>query len=244
MSRRRGVRRGLAGLLGLLLPVAAAVAPAAAEVRRVEAVGVVPVPDPAPSRATLRDRALRAGIQEAVLRVAREQIEAQGTETELEPRAMAALLGGQLVDYTVRFRILEDRGERDALLLAATPASREYVLVTEVHVEVERVREKLVEVELVAPQAAPAGPRRRVAVVIQPLPSYAALRWVQEALGAVPYELSRTGAVLVVETHESGPELLARLRRGSPPGVRVVSRSADEARLALAVEGVPSAPRD
>ena len=93
-----------------------AVPAAALDVRRVEVVGAVPAGPDAPSGQPLRQAALQAALVEAVDRVARGLLAEGGSAPDPE-MDLSATLGDEPAAYTVRYRILEDRGERRALLV-------------------------------------------------------------------------------------------------------------------------------
>ena len=56
---------------------------------------------------------------------------------------LGQLLGGKPREFTVGYKVLEDRGERRALLLADPEISTEYVLLVEVFVDVTRIESAL-----------------------------------------------------------------------------------------------------
>ena len=218
---------GLAALLALAL--AAAAAPGFAEVRRLEVVGVAPAGADAKRKASVRDQALGSAIEEGVERVARELL-----EEPLPPEDLAAALGDPGA-YAVSYRILEDRGERRALLLRPEVAT-EYVLLVEVHVDATRIERALAR----AGRLGVRGPGRRFRVLLEDPASYAVYERVRQGLvaagarRAVPLEF-RPGEVLLVVDAPAGPErLLERLvrasRRGGSP-IRVVEVDGSLVRL-------------
>jgi hypothetical protein len=114
-------------------------ASASAELRRVETVGSVSLPA-GPGEPPPRESALRDGLAEAVRSIARDLLrDSPGSD----PSAVGHALGPLPGTYVVRHRLVEDRGERAALLAADPGASREYVVVVEAEVDVDRVRERL-----------------------------------------------------------------------------------------------------
>ncbi len=204
----RRLRRGLAAPgLALLLALGAG-----AELRRVEAVGVVPVGSGAPTRP--REQALARALAEAVRRVALEELggaeglvpegglapagrppgdpglapgSADGGGSELLAR-VDATLGDRPLDYATRYRVVEDRGLRAAIFSQDPEIEREYVVVAEVYVDSDRVRSRLVDGGLLAPTPSGESPLQRVTVVIEELQSYRDLQTLRaillEGLGA------------------------------------------------------------
>jgi hypothetical protein len=234
----------LAALAAALLGLVAV--PAGAEIRSVEAVGAAPLYADRPATQAPRDVALQRGLAEAVRQVALDEL------TEFDPvggdEALAAALGDEPLDYVTRFRILEDRGERPALFTEDAEATREYVVMAEVHVDVERVRNRLVRAGLVGPPSGE-GERRRVRLVLEDLGDYAALQAVRALLldlgarSALPLELERGRAVLEVEARRSPRELLLDLQRAAPPELLLFPLGSDDdsARLRARLRDAPAA---
>lgn len=193
---RRARALAVAVCAGLVL---AAFAPAHAELRRVEAVGAVPVGEGAGS--SLRQAALQAALGDAALQTARALVE--GEAGKPPPEDLATVLGAKPEDYAVSYRVVEDRGEQPALLTGQDPSAREYVLLVEVQVDVGRLRDRLRERgRLAGAPAVPAGPTRLRLEVLD-LPSaraYTAIRDALEAAGGtvVPVELEPRRALLDV----------------------------------------------
>jgi hypothetical protein len=193
-------------------------APAAAELRRVEAEGLAPAVASETGSGALREAALRAGVSTAVDQVALALLdEAARRPARFGPEELAAVLGDSPSDYAARFKILSDEGLRPAA--GERPAT--YAVRVEVMVEAERVRARLVEAGLLAPETARAPETRQLQVVLEPLASHSALAHARRVLGerggakrAVPVELSAGRAVLAVDTPLS-PEALADAVAGS-----------------------------
>jgi hypothetical protein len=235
------------GAAGLLLLTLALVEIGRAEVRPVEAVGVAPLDADAPSRVPPRDVALRRALQDAVLRVALDEL------PDLDPSSgqeeLAVALGDEPSEFATRYRIREDRGERPALFTEDPEVESEYVLVVEVHVDVERVRKRLAEAGLLL---MPSGDSRRyrVRVVIEQIESYAAymaVRTLLEELGlrsVLPLEMERGRAVLEVDGDRSPEELMRGLLRAAPSNLRLEPLGVDAAslRLRASFRGAPAAP--
>jgi hypothetical protein len=217
----------------------------------VEAVGAVPVVSgkmPGPPR----DLAIQAGLREAVTRVAEELlIDAEPVDEEGagsgDPRdVLDDVLEGDVVRYTNRFRILEDRGERPALFADRPGAASEYVVVVEVQVDVDRVRGRLVEAGLLE------GARGTEQVVVlidleglRAWPAYVRVRdTLRDKVGVesvVPLGFERGRARLEVASALSGPELLDRLLRATPPDLSLQPLEAQGGVLRLQVAWTPPA---
>jgi hypothetical protein len=204
------VRRA-AALAGALLALALA-PPAAAEVRRYEVVGALPI-DPAAPLAAPRQAALRAALEEAAQRAARDLVrEASGQEPEgpLD-------LGTGAADFAVSYRMVEDRGEREALLAGGPAGGREYVVVAEVQVDVDRVRERLRASGRLAGGAGAAAAAAAFRLEVLEIPSPAVWSAFRSALAragaerALPVELQPGRALFDVEAPLGAERLLARL---------------------------------
>lgn len=239
----RGRRAALGGA-ALLLAIALGGA-GKAEVRRVEAVGVVPLYADTPSRVPPRDAALERALQEAVVHVALDEL------PDFDPEAghdeLAAALGDDPSAFTSRYRIREDRGERPALFTDDPEVESEYVLVAEVHVDVERVRQRLAQAGLLVPSGD--SRRYRVRVVIEGVESYAAYMAVrtlleeQDVRSVLPLEMERGRAVLEVDGERPPDELMSGLLSAAPSNLRLVPLGVDDESLTLRASflGVPAA---
>jgi hypothetical protein len=235
---------GAAGLLLLALTLGDS---GRAEVRPVEAVGVVPLGADAPSRVPPRDAALRRALREAVHRVALEELPDFDPETGEE--ALAAALSGDPSEFATRYRIREDRGERPALFTDDPEVETEYVVVVEVHVDVERVRERLAAAGLLLMPSGD-GRRYRVRIVIEHAGSHAAymaVRTLLQELGlrsVLPVEMERGRAVLEVDGNRSPDQLMNGLMQATPSNLRLEPLSIDATTLTLRVRflGAAAAP--
>ncbi len=242
----RGRRAAVLSAVGLLLALALGDS-GRAEVRPVEAVGAVPLDANAPSRVAPRDAALQRALQDAVRRVALDELPDFDPETGEE--ALAVALGKDPSEFATRYRIREDRGERPALFTDDPGVESEYVVLVEVHVDVDRVRERLMEAGLLL---MPSGDSRRyrVRVVIEELEGYAAYRAVRtllEELGlrsVLPLEMERGRAVLEVDGDRSPNELMSSLLQAAPSNLRLEPLGIDATTLTLRVRflGAPAAP--
>lgn len=217
--------------------VVAVLAPAVgAEVRTVEAVGAAPLDPNDPPRRPPRDLAVQRALAEAVHRVALDEL------PEFDPvsgdEQLQRALGREPLDYANRFRILEDRGERPALFTELPDVETEYVVVVEVQVDAERVRQRLREAGLLMAPAAGAW-RRPVRVVVEDVGSWASYRAVRTLLeevgahSALPIEMERGRAVLDVDGDRTPGELMAALMRAAPPDLRLVPLGIDDGTVRL-----------
>jgi hypothetical protein len=199
----------------------------AADLRRIESVGVFPLGSgPAGGRAP-RDGAVRAAVARAVEGVA-EGLMPEGWHESVPaspPKAepadlkatLAPALGSDPFEYATRFRILEDRGPRDALLSRDPDVDTEYVAVVEVFVDVGRVRDRLHTAGWIV---VPAGQEAtQVLLVVTGLGSFGAYEALRRTLleelevrSALPVELSRGRAVLAVDGPYGAEALEAALR--------------------------------
>jgi hypothetical protein len=192
---------GLAAVITLGLGVAGE---SLAEIRRVEAVGVVPLKPRQQGSVDALDQAVHEALREAVSQVARDFL------MEAEPREgeevdLQEVLGERMVPYTARFRILDDQGERPAMFAEDPTVTTEYVVEVEVFVDADRVQQRLVDAGLVAPDPG-VGLVSRIELEIRGLSGYGAYEAVRtlltEQLGAhqaLPRSFERGIAVLDVE---------------------------------------------
>lgn len=234
-------RRGGAVLAVLCLAVGTALA--ADAVRRVEAVGAVGL-DPETGWTTPpRDAALRRALAQAVSRVAEAQL--PDLDPESAEEALRPALGNDPFVYATRFRILEDRGERPALLVQEPGVEREYVVVVEAYVDADRVRESLARAGLLD---APSGDlRSRFQVTVLGLDSYAAYAAVREVLvgsagadSATPVEISPGRAVFEVVASRKPSALLDALLAQNDPTLAFVPVDEDDRALVVRVEHRPA----
>jgi len=267
---RRVQALAAAALVGLGL---AAASPARAELRRVEAVGAVPIREgAAPS---LRQAALHAALAEAALQAARSLFETEAGKPP--PEDLGAALGATPEDYAVSYRLVEDRGEQPALLTGQGPNDREYVVLVEVQVDVGRLRDRLRERGRLAgaPPLSEAPTRFRLEVLDLPSArAYTAIRGALDAAGGtvVPLELEPRRALLQVsglpaaqaverlrvaqlppdlwieplEPEAPGAPARVRVRLGTPPGppVELEAPSGEGAPTPAPGEALESAPAD
>ena len=250
---RSAGRVGPGAWLALGLATCLAGAPGArAEVLRMESVGAAPVLAEETSQVSKRRAALRQAVHGAVLRVAEGLLAPEAYEIELEspvgpepgrsPQALEAAapnfrellevrldaaLGDQPFDYAVRYQILEDRGERPALYVDDPEVVAEYVMVAEVYVDSERVRQRLAQAG-VPLMPSGEGDLTTIRVVLLDLESFRAFSAVRDTLSSdrrvqsvVPVEMERGRATLEVVVSRSVDQLLETLRQHIPEDVEV-----------------------
>jgi hypothetical protein len=238
--------------LALLAAVLAAGAASAADLRRLESVGVAPVLPGKPS-ASPRTAAVRAAVARAVEAVALaldpavpplKEDKPPKDPTAILPK-LARALGEDPLEYANRYRILEDRGLRPAIFQRESGAEKEYVAVVEVQVDADRVAERLRAAGwLAAPGAAAGAATQRL--VLEGVQDYRALDSVRkllvEKLGArkaLPVELSRGRAVLAVEGGPPASALAASLQKAAPPELHVTPVESDPEGVTVQVEWTP-----
>ncbi|MCZ6784151.1 MAG: hypothetical protein O7G30_12665 [Proteobacteria bacterium] len=218
-----------------------------AEVRRMEAVGAVPVDPEARRGSAPRDAAIEEALRESVSRVASELlIDSDGLEDS--DLSLEEILGSDMIPYTHRFRILEDRGPRRALFADQPGVTTEYVVVVEVHVDVERVKARLTETGLLHAEGA-RRTQRRVRVEVEGLSDYGAYEALRRSLievagaqSVVPVEFERGRAVLMVESEDRAPDLFDRLQAHTPANLQVFLVRARSDALQLRLEWTPPEP--
>ena len=222
------------------------------EIRRVEAVGVVPLTPGRRAPVYVQEEAVQAALREAVSAVARDFL------MEAEPAAaeeidLPEVLGQQMVPYTARFRILDDQGERPALFAEDPRVTSEYVVEVEVFVDADRVQQRLVEAGLVELDPA-LGFASVIELEVRSLSGYGAYEAVRtlltEGLGArqaLPRSFERGSAVLAVELegYDADASFLAeQLLELSTPELMVRPLELDHGRLVVHVDWSPEAGED
>lgn len=239
--------------LTLAVLLCAAAPAGAADLRRVESIGVVPIGGGAPEKATPRAAAVRAAVARAVEAVAQGlgpvvpplagSREAAKKPTAIGPE-FARALGEDPLDYATRYRILEDRGVRPAPRQEGG-ADKEYVVVVEVQVDAARVAERLRAAGWLR-GAGDGEARATLRLVLEGVSDYRALesirRLLLERLGAqraLPVEFSQGRAVLAVEGGPPADTLVTALQAAAPPELRLVPVEVDAQSVALLVEWTP-----
>jgi hypothetical protein len=253
-----GLAMGVATVLAIGI-VAGAADTACAEIVELEVVGAIPLDAESRRRGIPKDRAIDEALWQGVSRVAADLIAenpaqppepepgpdgvegvdgVDGLEGDVEPEAtedpIREALGTDMVPYTRSFRIVEDQGERPVLFTDHPDAATEYVVVMAVHVDVDKLRERLSAAGLLA--------NDRIEVLtgilleIRGLTQYRGYdELVQliesEAVGAasvMPLQLERGRALLQVEGEWSARELLDRLLAAASPQLTIIPVAIDE----------------
>jgi len=160
------------------------------------------------------------------------------------------VLGEDPFEYATRFRILEDRGVRPALLSGDPEAESEYVVMVEVYVDTGRVLDRLHGTGLLL---APAGGenRFRIEFVVEGIESFAGYEALRRTLlagpgvhSALPTEFRRDRVVLLVVADREASAVLDELLTTAPPGLRVIPLESQDDRITLLVDWSEPAPAD
>lgn len=155
-----------------------------------------------------------------------------------------AILGKKMVPYTLRFRVMEDRGQRPALFSDDPNVSQEYMVIVEVQVDVDRIRAKLVSAGLLlASENLPGSNEVRLEIEGLTLyPAYLAMRELLEGplgvTGVFPVEMGRDRIILDVETRSSAVEFLEQMLLLAPRAIQIVPVGADGNRVQVVVNWV------
>lgn len=270
MTRRASALLILGCLLYATL--AAPAAAVGEEVRRMEAVGAFPIDPARPSTGAPRDAAVRAAVRDAVLRIARallpadfrppgpmgqakkdaakggEPVGALEEPPEAAPDDLALgawldeALGEDPFEFANRYRVLEDRGVRPALLSGASNVEKEYVVVVEVFVDVGRVLERL---RAGGAIFAPSGETAHfrvwlVAEGIESFPAFDALRRTLLATpgvrAALPTELRRGRAEFAIDAEREASAVLDDLLTVAPSALQIIPLESQDDRLTVLVD--------
>jgi hypothetical protein len=240
------VRKRSAPILAGLLALAVAAPPAlAADVRRIEAVGVVPLR--AGKQGSALDEAIQAALVEAVSRVAQSFVD-EAEPSEQGEVDLKEILGKRMVPYTSRFRILDDQGERPAMFAEDSGVRSEYVVVVEVHVDADRVQERLIEAGVLQ-RADEAGKTSRIALEARGVWQYGAYEALRQlivqhagARTAIPRGFKRGVVLLDVELAEASADatdLAESLVEQQSDELRIRPVEVDARRLVVRVEWTP-----
>lgn len=238
----RWVLRGMAGiLLVLALPVWSL-----SGTWRVEVVGVAPAGGDPGQAMEERQRALDDALARAALRAAARLLETAPEALEAEG-GLGALVDGHPASYAVRFQVLEDRGERRALLSADPGVAHERVLRVAVDVDTERLATDLRAAGRLEP--APAGAASEVVrVELVDLRSWWAFDRLRDALAGsgelrvVPQGFAAGEALLEVRGARGAGEVLALLETNLPEGIRLRVRAARGHSLRIEVIEIRESP--
>lgn len=237
MRRRFPVQADLALALafGLLLGLASDPATGATASDPVEVVGAVAVREGEPSAEPPRQAALREALGEAARAAAFEML--AEARVPADPESVSGALGDDPFAYVLRFRLLEDYGERPARTVDEREAEREYAVRLEVHVDRDRVRERLASAGLLPVDPGPTA-LRTIRVVVEGLTEYPAYRAIRDGLAGQaasvrPVEFVPGQATLEVEAERSPEELLSGLFETLPEEVRVAPIEVDRNELRI-----------
>lgn len=208
----------------LLLALAWALPAGAVPPSRIVVEGVAPAGEEAAAGVPVRSTALHAALRAAIVQAAYDLILADGGDPgELD---VLALLGGKATDYTQRYRVLADHGERRSAQPAPAGA-REYVLEVAVHVDVDRVAMGLHSAGWL--QSLPGELPTQMHQVIVETRDWGAyeafltlLREQGGARSAVPERFEAGRVILKVEAPGRSSELLDRLLAARPDDLQLV----------------------
>ncbi len=234
---------------------------AMAESRSVEAVGIYGIKESQRSRVIPKDQAIARARWEAVSRVALELMgeqevgfvdepaDGQGTSGDETQNAMIeAALGKDTLPYMRSYRILEDQGERPVLFEDAPGIKREYVVVVEVIVDVDRVSSALESAGLVA-RSSSGGGGESLTLELVGLTRFegvervmAALRGPVGARRVMALEFSPRRQLIAVSGPFDAQGLAQRLRRVSDPQLDLTPRASEIDFDRLTVEARYSPP--
>lgn len=171
-----------------------------------------------------------------------EELAALEAAREEELAELDRVLGKKMVPYTTRFRVIEDRGRRPALFSEDPEVTEEYVVIVEVQIDVERVRNRLVEAGMLDARAG-ASLANEVLLEVEGLSRYAAYRDFRRLLveelevqSVVPVEMEAGRTVFDVSTEVTAVEFLEALLTAAPPHMAIDPRHASGGRLRVAVE--------
>ncbi|MEZ4330481.1 MAG: hypothetical protein R3F35_01915 [Myxococcota bacterium] len=232
--RAKRLARLLALVSAILLGLAQSAPVYAGEPQRVQVVGNHPIRESERARVNPRDEAIAGALWEGVSRVAMTLLEDEGDAESLASDSddgdatappdrttrFRELFGSNILPYTRGFRIVEDRGERPVLFTEDPGVRSEYLVVVEVAVDVDRVRDALARTGLLAPRDGARTDGRTVELELVGIRRYPGLQRVLETLrqrlGVVrveTLELSPARQLLRLEGPLGPDELAARLER-------------------------------
>ncbi len=224
---------------------------ATAEDRSVQVVGVQPLDASASRAGGPRQGAVNQALYEAVSRVALDLVAeygpplpAEGGAAEPDSTAggeasgdgeedneVKSALGRDMTPFARSFRIVEDQGSRPVLFPGESEATREYVVVVDVTVDVNRVRTRLAERGLIAVEeaAAPGGGLEIDALGLRHWSGFAAFVALLEspAVGAsevkpLEFEVGRARVFAAVQGDEE--DVLARILAAAPSDLAISAR--------------------
>lgn len=241
---RRKLRLGALAGVGLLLAMGPVPIAWADEPQRVEVVGSHPIRESERAKINPRDQAIEQALWEGVSRVALTLLEDEGAEeaptsdppeeggwaagdeaassaeTTDHTARFRKVFGTRILPYTRSYRIVEDRGERPVLFSDDPGVRSEYLVVVDVAVDVDRVRDELARAGLLAATSGLPIERRTVTLELVGIRRYPGLQRVVETLrqqlGAArieTLEFSPARQLLRLESPLEPEELAARLER-------------------------------
>jgi hypothetical protein len=226
------VRHRLAAVL--LAAVVLAAAPAGAEVRRFEVEGTVPI-DPSKPVAAPRQAALRAALVEAVS-LAAQILVAETTGEQPAPGEPPPVVEGEPSEYAVSYRVLEDRGRQDG----------RYVVLAEVQIDLDRIRERLSGAGKLGSEPAHAAPAGPFHLEILDIPSPAVWTAVRASLvragarSVVPVELEAGRALVLVDAPIPADRVVERaLPTELPEGLGLESLATEGDHRRVRVRPIP-----
>jgi len=232
---------------GLVLALAVGLAAGAAtDLESVAIEGAAPAAKGVGGAGALRQAALEAGVRDAVLKVADEVARESGPAPD--PAALRTALGNDVLGYAVRFRLVEDRGERPAQKLQQPGVEREYAVQVDVEVDRGRIRSRLAGAGLAKAVAKPAAaPPSTLEVTFEGVDRYATWETLRRALAGRgnpvrPVEFARGRVVAAIDTDEAPAALADRLRQAVGDQLGISLRSAEGRELRIEVLSSPGAP--
>ena len=221
---------------------------ASAEDRRLKVVGVQPLDARASRAGGPRQGAINQALYEGVSRVAQDLVVEYGPPVEGESSSsppsdatrsggddapsLKAALGKDMTPFARSFRIVEDQGSRPVLFPGESEATREYVVVVDVTVDVDRVRERLAARGLIAiEEEVDAGSGLQIeALGLRHWSGFEAFVALLESpsVGATevrPLEFEAGRALLFAAVNGDPEDVLARILAAAPRDLRISSRS-------------------
>lgn len=233
-------------LVGAASLVAGAASAEDARVLRV--VGVQPLDASAARAGGPRQGAVDEALYEAVSRVALELVDEYGAPTsgdadagdgtgedvgipvpvEREEGWLKSALGSDMTPYARSFRIVEDQGSRPVLFPGESKATREYVVVVEATVDVDKVRDRLAAKGLIGVEEDLGldGGIEVEALGLRHWSAYEALLALLEGPGVrasqvQPVEFEAGRAVVHVVVRGSPEDLVTRMLSSAPRGLEI-----------------------
>jgi hypothetical protein len=218
--------------------------PVGAQADRIEVMGRVPAGDDAPRGVPLRRAAVDNALAHAVATVARDLAEGFLVLGPEGDEAWKTVVDGDPARFALRYRVLEDLGERPAAEATRSGAT-EYVVRVEVQVDTKRLARRLGELGY------PVGgisetPGLPFLMEVRGVPSWSAYTALRQHLleragarSALPESFEAGRVVLRVEAPGGASGLLERLLADTPPGLRVEPLAVSEAALAIRLTGRP-----